>query len=106
MKTRDCRFARQEPIGGRRRDPAERVRDFDPVEPPLTEAEAIAEARRCLATVACEACEVCILICPDLCISRDPDSGRIVIDLDHCKGCGLCAHFCPREAIRMEEERE
>ncbi len=63
-----------------------------------------AEAGRCLASLTCTWCEVCQLICPDLCITRDPDSDRILIDLDHCKGCGLCAHFCPKGAIRMETE--
>ena len=64
-----------------------------------------AEATRCLTTQTCEWCEVCQLICPDLCITRDPDSGQIQIDLDHCKGCGLCAHFCPKGALRMEPEQ-
>ena len=59
------------------------------------------EASRCLATVACDYCDVCILTCPDLCITRDGGSGRIVIDLAICKGCGLCAHYCPKGAIAM-----
>ena len=44
-------------------------------------------------------------MCPDQCITRDPDSGDILIDLDHCKGCGLCAHFCPKGAMAMEIEQ-
>jgi len=28
---------------------------------------------------------------------------RIVIDLQHCKGCGLCVAFCPKGALRMAE---
>lgn len=63
-----------------------------------------AEASRCLTSQTCTWCEVCQLMCPDLCITRDPDSGHIRIDLDHCKGCGLCAYFCPKGAIRMETE--
>lgn len=68
------------------------------------EARVAAEAARCLASLTCTWCEVCQLICPDLCITRDPDGDGILIDLDHCKGCGLCAHFCPKGAIRMETE--
>lgn len=29
---------------------------------------------------------------------------RIVIDITHCKGCGLCVTFCPKGAIRMSGE--
>lgn len=59
------------------------------------------EARRCLATMECDYCDICILICPDLCIRRDPQTREIVIELDLCKGCGLCAHYCPKGAIEM-----
>jgi 2-oxoglutarate ferredoxin oxidoreductase subunit delta len=27
--------------------------------------------------------------------------GKIVIDEEYCKGCGLCISFCPRKAIRV-----
>lgn len=67
-------------------------------------AQVVAAAGRCLSSQICTWCEVCQLMCPDMCITRDPDSGQIRIDLDHCKGCGLCAHFCPKGAIRMETE--
>ena len=66
--------------------------------------EAQKAAARCLANVECTHCNVCELLCPDQCIIRDPDTGRILIDLNHCKGCGLCAHYCPKGAIRMELE--
>jgi len=67
--------------------------------------EAKAAACLCFATVFCAYCDVCRLLCPDLCITRDTESGRIVIDLDYCKGCGLCAHFCPKGAITMTIEK-
>jgi Pyruvate/2-oxoacid:ferredoxin oxidoreductase delta subunit len=60
-----------------------------------------AEASRCLATLVCDYCDICVLMCPDLCITRDPVTRHIVIDLDLCKGCGLCAHYCPKGAITM-----
>jgi 2-oxoacid:acceptor oxidoreductase delta subunit (pyruvate/2-ketoisovalerate family) len=74
----------------------------------LREREAIQEARRCLGWRECESCEVCTLFCPDLCITRDEKTGQILIDLDYCKGCGICASVCPKGAIQMvleEEER-
>jgi 2-oxoacid:acceptor oxidoreductase delta subunit (pyruvate/2-ketoisovalerate family) len=80
---------------------AKRRKGFAPVEFGLEKEEAIKEARRCLGTNACEACEVCSLFCPDLCITRDEKSGSVLIDLDYCKGCGICASVCPRGAIQM-----
>ncbi len=80
---------------------AERVKSFDEAEPTLTLAEASYEALRCTVSSPCLYCDVCRLMCPDLAITRDSESGEILIDLDFCKGCGLCAHYCPRGAIEM-----
>ena len=65
------------------------------------EADPAGQASRCLASVACDFCDVCVLMCPELAITRDARSGRIVIDLEICKGCGLCAHYCPKGALKM-----
>ncbi|MFC1863933.1 4Fe-4S binding protein [Thermodesulfobacteriota bacterium] len=62
------------------------------------------EARRCLRTMSCEACDLCRLLCPDLAITRDASTGHINIDLDYCKGCGICAYICPKGAISMVME--
>jgi 2-oxoacid:acceptor oxidoreductase delta subunit (pyruvate/2-ketoisovalerate family) len=80
---------------------SKRKGELTPVESGFRKAEAIKEARRCLGINACEACEVCSLFCPDLCITRDEKSGSVLIDLDYCKGCGICASVCPRGAIQM-----
>jgi Pyruvate/2-oxoacid:ferredoxin oxidoreductase delta subunit len=38
-------------------------------------------------------------------ISLDPDAQpKVHIDMEHCKGCGLCATVCPRGIIEMEED--
>jgi 2-oxoacid:acceptor oxidoreductase delta subunit (pyruvate/2-ketoisovalerate family) len=72
---------------------------------PLEELEeqTVQEAARCLGSLFCDACDLCILMCPDLCITRD-DAGSIIIDLDYCKGCGVCAAICPKSAIEMIPE--
>jgi len=44
-------------------------------------------------------------MCPDQAITKDETTHRPVIDLAYCKGCGLCAHFCPKMAITMELEQ-
>jgi len=71
------------------------------VEPGLPKREALKEARRCLSLRECGSCEVCELLCPDLCITRDEKTGEVLIDLDYCKGCGICASVCPKGAIQM-----
>lgn len=48
-------------------------------------------------------CQRCWVYCPDACISRGIGP---VIDLDHCKGCGICAEVCPHHAIAMQPETE
>lgn len=100
-----CEYAALPRVARRLRPVEERIRDFEPVELPAEPEAGVAAAARCFGSSTCRACEICILICPDLCITRDPATQRIVIDLDYCKGCGLCAHHCPKGAIRMEFER-
>lgn len=67
----------------------------------LGQAEAMREANRCFGSRPCDSCDVCGLLCPDLCITRTEETGEVVIDLDYCKGCGICAAVCPKGAIRM-----
>jgi pyruvate ferredoxin oxidoreductase delta subunit len=51
----------------------------------------------------CNNCKVCWVYCPDgsIVIKDGVVSG---MDLDHCKGCGICAQECPQKAIEMMEE--
>lgn len=42
--------------------------------------------------------------------ARPPDSrlgvsmAKTVIDLERCKGCGLCVEFCPQKHLRVSEK--
>ena len=47
-------------------------------------------------------CLLCWLYCPEGCIERI--DGDLYSNLDYCKGCGTCAHECPRKAIEMVRE--
>jgi len=42
----------------------------------------------------CIDCQFCWVYCPDMSIiSRDKK--MIGVDMDHCKGCGICVEVCP-----------
>ncbi len=47
------------------------------------------------------ACFLCWLYCPEAVISR---AVPIQIDMEYCKGCGICAEICPAHAITMVSE--
>ncbi len=59
--------------------------------------------RPVITEVKCTKCNLCWLYCPEGTIIRV--KGRIPnIDLEYCKGCGVCATECPSKAIEMEDE--
>jgi Pyruvate/2-oxoacid:ferredoxin oxidoreductase delta subunit len=64
---------------------------------------ALREVERCLSCGTCNLCLQCVSFCPDASIQLDEDKAAVTIDLDHCKGCGICAYECPRGVITMEE---
>ncbi len=50
----------------------------------------------------CNDCSLCWLFCPDGAIARH----TWVIDHDYCKGCGICAQECNKDAITMQRESD
>lgn len=53
----------------------------------------------------CIKCGLCWIFCPDIAYREDGE-GFYIVDLDYCKGCGICAQECPVGAIHMEMEEE
>ena len=49
------------------------------------------------------ACFLCWLYCPDAVISK---TFPVQINLDYCKGCGVCTTVCPVQAITLVSEEE
>ncbi len=73
---------------------------------PLTEANAIAEAKRCMSCGMCFECDNCVVYCPQTAVSRVPKSkasvGRYVdTDYNKCIGCHICKDVCPTGYIQM-----
>ncbi|MFC7493561.1 MULTISPECIES: NAD(P)-binding protein [unclassified Nocardioides] len=84
---------------------ARRASTFDEVVQGLDAGTALYEARRCLSCGTCFACDNCFGMCPDdAVIKTDDPATPYVIDLDYCKGCGICAAECPAGAITMVPE--
>lgn len=101
MKRRDCPFAEGKKQEMENRAPQKQKIIFKALKLGFNEEVAMAEAKRCLSNFTCSYCEVCILLCPDLCITRNELTEEIEIDLNYCKGCGICACVCPKGAIKM-----
>ena len=95
-----CDLVGQERVRPLEKDPSQTRSTFKDATNDFTEEQAMAEAGRCTRSNPCYTCSVCELMCPDLAITRGRD-GSIVVDLKYCKGCGLCAHYCPKNAITM-----
>jgi NADPH-dependent glutamate synthase beta subunit-like oxidoreductase len=95
-----------------RLEAARRTDTFDEVVHGLDESTALYEARRCMSCGNCFECDNCYGVCPDNAVLKlagdEPGghgpSGRLKIDLDYCKGCGICVSECPSGAIEMVPE--
>lgn len=85
-------------------DEVRRMTTFDEVKGGLDETNALYEARRCLSCGNCFECDNCYGVCPDNAVMKLGPGKRFQIDLDYCKGCGLCAAECPCGAIKMVPE--
>ncbi|MCB0548102.1 MAG: 2-oxoacid:acceptor oxidoreductase family protein [Phaeodactylibacter sp.] len=75
--------------------------DFTEVTRGMDEQEVIAETSRCLHCGECFNCGNCYNFCPDAAIHVD-EEGRLRIDYDYCKGCGICVQECPCSAMQFQ----
>jgi pyruvate ferredoxin oxidoreductase delta subunit len=53
----------------------------------------------------CVKCLRCWIFCPEGAVKKNKDDA-ISIDMDYCKGCGICANVCKVKAITMEREEQ
>ena len=73
---------------------------------PLLEAQAQAEAKRCMSCGLCFECDNCVVYCPQTAVFKVSKSksttGRYVdTDYDKCIGCHICKDVCPTGYIQM-----
>jgi NADPH-dependent glutamate synthase beta subunit-like oxidoreductase len=65
----------------------------------LDPGEAEREISRCFKCGTCTECDLCFLLCPDISVIKE--ARGYSVKTDYCKGCGVCATTCPRNAITM-----
>jgi 2-oxoacid:acceptor oxidoreductase delta subunit (pyruvate/2-ketoisovalerate family) len=85
-------------------DAARRITGFEEIVKPLSAQSALFEAQRCMSCGNCFECDNCFGLCPDDAIIKLGPGLKYQIDLDYCKGCGVCVHECPAGAISMVPE--
>ena len=86
-------------------DEVRRQDSFDEVVEGFDETNALLEARRCMSCGNCFSCDNCFGVCPDNAVIKLDDPDELYrIDLDFCKGCGICVAECPSGAIQMFPE--
>lgn len=82
-----------------------RAKDFSEVVKGLDETNALYEARRCLSCGNCFECDNCFGVCPDNAIIKLGPGKGFEINLDYCKGCGICVAECPSSSIVMVPDK-
>ena len=85
---------------------AEALNNFEERMKPLLEAQAQAEAKRCMSCGLCFECDNCVVYCPQTAVFKvkktQATTGRYVdTDYTKCIGCHICKDVCPTGYIQM-----
>lgn len=54
----------------------------------------------------CKNCMLCFYVCPDSSILVNEESKMTGIDMNHCKGCGVCVKQCKFGALELVEDKK
>ncbi|MDA8389723.1 MAG: NAD(P)-binding protein [Gammaproteobacteria bacterium] len=73
---------------------------------PLTEEQAVKEAKRCMSCGLCLECDNCMVFCPQAAVSKVPRDQHaigyyVTTDYKRCIGCHICQDVCPAGYIQM-----
>lgn len=90
-------------VSQERLPPEARLGGFAEIVSTLPRHAAQVESLRCISCGVCNECNNCWLFCPEGAVHRR--NGHYAIDLDYCKGCGVCVEECPRGVIDLVEEK-
>ena len=84
----------------------EALNNFEERLHPLLEAQAVAEAKRCMSCGQCFECDNCVVYCPQTAVYKVPkakSTAGVYVDTHYhkCIGCHICADVCPTGYIQM-----
>ncbi len=96
---RNRELPRKKRVEIRERPADKRRKDFEPYFEPMSEAEAVMEAARCLRCGCSVTCGLCARICSSFAIALE--GANYVIDKEKCHACGMCAQLCPNKNIEI-----
>lgn len=88
-----------------RLEAARRASTWEEVVQGLDESTALYEARRCMSCGNCFECDNCFGVCPDNAVIKLGPGKGFKINLDFCKGCGICVQECPSGSIVMVPDK-
>jgi NADPH-dependent glutamate synthase beta subunit-like oxidoreductase len=103
QKIKTLYFEKSRRVKTRKLGHGKRQRTFSEVNLSPDAEKALLSASRCYSCGACNACFNCYYFCPEGVISVDAEQCTRTVDFAHCKGCGVCAAACPRNAIEMKD---
>jgi len=86
------------------RPAGQRVKDWEPYRPTMTEDEAVAEAARCYGCGCGIGCGICVQLCTHF--AWQFEGARSVSDQEKCVGCGMCVWRCPSENIEIVRQSD
>ena len=93
-------------VEGQKTSPQKRITNFHEIHFCLTEQQALYESQRCMSCGSCPECDNCLVFCPDGAVQYLEEPGKkYLIDMKHCKGCGLCVEECPRYCLELHPVR-
>ena len=99
-------FDSQDPIVVKGSSPDNRKQNFEEIHGTISEKQALYESQRCMSCGFCPECDNCLIFCPDAAVQFNDNPGnKYLIDMKHCKGCGLCVAECPRYCIEFHPIR-
>ena len=52
----------------------------------------------------CISCKICERNCPTNVITVTKEPKSVFIEMDYCKGCGICSDVCAKSCIEMQLE--
>ncbi len=49
----------------------------------------------------CSSCAICSSLCPYEAIKKDPETGKMLLEIEKCQVCAICYSACPAKAINI-----